>query len=172
MSDRLVGLGNCSASLRLFIGNRPALPDRLKRNAVTALQSDEMAALIAANSNHWRKIFNLYAKLSFALFANTQTPSWQHYRDQKLLQADSKQALLFSGWSMALTDAPVVNLICGKGYADTLGVLENAEDLGDGFFLPPVKRTLITPYFDYRALSNAKLAWLVNWLQTEFAELF
>lgn len=51
--------------------------------------------------NGWRKVFNVYAKVLFALpseyysFAK-QAVSWQAYRDELLLQQHSGTALLFS----------------------------------------------------------------------------
>lgn len=57
--------------------------------------ADEIADIADETSTHWRKIFNVYAKLLFELSPEKFT-CWQDLRDSLLLQAESNHCLLFS----------------------------------------------------------------------------
>ncbi|MEJ2043116.1 MAG: hypothetical protein P8X74_06905 [Reinekea sp.] len=165
--DTILGLGDTDARLRVFIGNQPYLPQGFKLRSLVPLAPGELDLLIEENSNHWRKIFNIYAKLCFALHPN-QTTSWQEYRKQHLLQAEHRHALIFSPWRKQQAQTDAITLICGKTYATNLGLLAHCDDLGDGFFIDSTERLLVTPYFDYRALSNQRLKRLTDLITRYF----
>jgi hypothetical protein len=90
-----VGLGNIDAKLVFYIKNRPPLTTYESLNCVKAIVPSEIAHICQETGNHWRKIFNVYAKLLFEL-SSKQFSSWQHLRDDFILQAHSDNCLLFS----------------------------------------------------------------------------
>lgn len=166
MPEVIFGLGDHSACLRVFIGNQPELPKRLAGSGLHPLADNDMADLVTANSNHWRKVFNIYAKLCFEIFLDHTATTWQDYRERYLLRHGENHSLVFTPWSTSFSTNDAVNIICGKTYAQNLGLLEKAQRLHDGFFNTVHHNTFIAPYFDYRALSNTKVRWLINYLQT------
>ena len=149
-----VGLGDADARLVVFAPHRPPLEPYLGLNRLQPLNPGELAALVSATGNHWRKIFNLYAKLLHRL--EPREASWQDCRDQRLLQAGSGCALLFSAPPLPSNNS--WQLVMGKAYAESCG-LDQLNDLcrENGFRWSPSRRLILTPYFDYRALSNARL---------------
>jgi len=153
-SQPVIGLGDAEARLLVYAPHRPPLEPYLSLDRLQPLASDELAALVSATGNHWRKIFNLYAKLLHRL--DPQEASWQDCRDQRLLQAGCGCALLFSVPPRLST--PAWHLVMGKAYAGSCG-LDQLDDLrtGHGLHWSPSRRLILTPYFDYRALSNARL---------------
>lgn len=154
-----IGIGDSQASLKVYIANRPPLPEFELLKDLRPLSAGEIAAIVCATGNHWRKIFNLYAKLVFEL-GGTSQPSWQGYRDNCLLQADSGQALLFSEPELGQGDT--VHIVAGYSHAEALDLGDGLEAVGSGFRVDGERRLVISPYFDYRQLSNAKLAELVG----------
>lgn len=160
MKSELSGLGDAQPQFTVYIANRPPLEEYQAIQGIRAMQCGEIARIAQLTGNHWRKIFNVYAKLVYAL--NTQGfASWQQYREEFLLQKGSKQALLFSQPDLR---QPGLHLIMGRTYARGCTknlMLETALFAVDSDFqIAPEQRLLVTPYFDYRQLSNAKLAQL------------
>ena len=114
-------------------------------------------------------MFNVYAKLLYALdkkhFSFSKlAPTWQQYRDQYLLQAESGTALIFSppDFSLLSNDAEVktLHIICGRTYAKQL--VNNGLDvqltwLDEEFAIDVAQAVIVCPYFDYRQLSNHKI---------------
>ncbi len=138
-----------------------------------AMQKGDIDLIYQHCGNGWRKLFNVYAKLLFALDPQlfpfpTQAASWQQYRDQFLLQKASDTALLF--------DAPLLNpaentihLIAGRTHAKQLierGLACQLHWLNEEFAIDPINKVLVTPYFDYRQLSNEKIAFSAGLLKT------
>lgn len=160
------GLGDAQSRFSVYIANRPPLDDYQQLVGVQAMQPGEISHIAQQTGNHWRKIFNVYAKLVYALEPQGFA-SWQHYREEFLLQKHSKQALLFSAPDLS---RPGLHLIMGRAYArayigtcaanDDKNLALNAELLAvdADFQVDPKKRLVVTPYFDYRQLSNEKLA--------------
>ncbi|MCE2570307.1 DUF6942 family protein [Motilimonas eburnea] len=165
-----IGLGCTHMKLAVYIANRPDTADYQQMTEFRALQKGDIAAINLACGNGWRKVFNVYAKLVAALgepyqSAHPKPATWQDYRDSHLLQRHSKTALLFSAPSFPL--APnVTHLIMGKTYANQLLRQANLFDqlvwVEPYLALLPKQRLIVCPYFDYRQLSNAKLARLVE----------
>ncbi|WP_432695470.1 DUF6942 family protein [Marinobacterium sp. YM272] len=135
-------LGPKEPRLTLYIPHRPA-------GLGTFAQPPKVADLLTQNSNHWRKIITLAAKVA------APDADWQHFRDQHFFD---QVALVFSS---ELEQTPGWHWIGGKENQARFGLqtanlppLPKAEDL----FIDPARRLLLTPYPDYRQLSNRKVA--------------
>lgn len=159
-----IGIGDPGAWIRVHCPNRPPMPEYGRRTTLLPAAPGELDTLVAVTGNHWRKIVNLYAKLIHAL--DPQYGRWQDDRDNRLLQAGSGTALLFS------EPAPLdqaLTLVMGKTYAQACGLTEDRiPDLmpdPEGIRVSPSQRLILTPYFDYRQLSNARLAALATLIQ-------
>lgn len=85
--------------------------------------------------------------------------SWQAYRDTQLLQAGCNEALLFSPPSFVHRDR--IHIIAGKTYAGELGI-ESLEWLDTRFAVSESQRLIVSPYLDYRQLSNERITRLVE----------
>lgn len=161
------GLGNKEAKIQVYIENIPPLPQYQHLNTVKPMDQGEIADIAMQTGNHWRKIFNVFAKLAYPL-NNENFTCWQHLRDQSLLQENSHYALLFEPpefnkikpHNLAEKQPPVLKLILGKGYASKLNLSEQALWLDNDFAVNTEQRYIICPYFDYRQLSNIKIVQL------------
>lgn len=140
---------------------------------VTPLIEGEINVINHACGNGWRKVFNVYAKLLYALDKkhfdySEKAPTWQNYRDKQLLQTQSKTALLFSSPQL-IPNREIVHIICGKGHAKALinsGKVEaNLIWLDEEFAIDKENKLIVCPYFDYRQLSNIKIECLARLLQ-------
>ncbi len=162
MHNTPIGLGNPDAKLVFYIRNRPPMPTYENLTRVKALMTGDIANICLEAGNHWRKIFNVYAKLLFELQPR-QFSSWQHLRDNSLLQAESAHCLLFSVPRLAATHGTAIthvkqlHIIIGKGYAEQLGLSQDCTWLSDDFAINQKSGVIICPYFDYRQLSNKKI---------------
>jgi len=169
MNNTAVGLGNRDAKLVFYIRNRPPLPAYQNLTNICPLVAGEIAHICLETGNHWRKIFNVYAKLLFELQPK-QFTSWQNLRDTALLQAESDQCLLFSTPKL-MADlsgdkaAKKLHVILGKGYAEQLGLSQDCTWLSDDFAINAPLSIIICPYFDYRQLSNKKISQLTGLIQ-------
>ena len=161
MNCEAVGFGSCDYRLAVCIGNRPLLPEYQTLGLIKPLERGEIAHIVDKTGNHWRKIFNLYAKLMFQLDSSTET-SWQNYRDNVLLQKGSGHTLIFSDPKCLLGSGETAFIISGKSYAQGLGIFDATVSIGDGFYIDVLRKTIVTPYFDYRQLSNRKLDMLTS----------
>lgn len=141
------------------------MPEYQQLTLISSLTSSEIDAINAACGNGWRKVFNVYAKLLYALdkkYFNYSTfaISWQKYRDLFLLQHNSQTALLFSP-PQASTNSNSLHIICGKTYAKHLlatgQLAANFVWLDDEFAIDRSRNLVVCPYFDYRQLSNIKI---------------
>lgn len=186
------GLGNDNAKIIFYIRNRPPLATYQNLNSVKPLIPGEISHICQETGNHWRKIFNVYAKLLFELSAN-KFSSWQQLRDEQLLQAQSQHCLLFSAPNLTpnLTPSCTTNtapyrhktsnpqtahtadfttampeeklhIVLGKGYAQELNLCRESTWLSDDFAINPEIGLIICPYFDYRQLSNVKITQLAG----------
>jgi len=105
----MIGLGNKNAVIHVYIQNIPPLEEYQKLANCRPMQQNEINAIVQSTGNHWRKIFNVYAKLIFQLqqtaeskysklnqskrFITVSFKSWQDFRDNELLQKTSEQCL-------------------------------------------------------------------------------
>jgi len=179
-----VGLGSAGAQLNVYIANRPPLERYENLNGFTALGPGEITNVAKETGNHWRKIFNVYAKLVYGLdekieytlcqkkaaacfnFGSQGHDSWQSYRDAALLQAGSDTALWFSqklNLSQGSSSGQSLHLVMGRQYAASL-VLPAMVAFDADFSVNREWRVIVAPYFDYRQLSNKKLEVLVGLL--------
>lgn len=158
--------------IKVFMANRPPLAEYQNVAETCALSFGEIARVTAETGNHWRKVFNVYAKFiySLGLVADNHDvlryKTWQQYRDNKLLQADSQTQLHFDhqGLSRVLanTDGGAVRIVMGKAFAER--VLSNSQLtwLDTHFAINAELGIIVCPYFDYRQLSNARIEVLVS----------
>ena len=163
-----IGLGCNHYSIGICIENAPPLTEYRQLDSITPLINDEIRSIGQQCGNGWRKVFNVYAKLLFALPAEKFTfsklaDSWQDYRDLYLLQAHSKTALLFTP-PVPTTNS--IHIIAGRTYAKKL--LANTLKvpdliwLNEEFAISKNSRLIVSPYLDYRQLSNIKIEFLVK----------
>jgi len=153
-----VGLGSESFMLAIYMPNRPPLDQYQYIDGLTPLVPGEVAEIARLTGNHWRKIFNVYAKLAFKL-CDEGYASWQQLRDDSLLQPGSNYALLFSAPGFA---ANTIHIVAGKQHAHTLGVSEGVVWIDRYFAVNRAKRLIVSPYLDYRQLSDARIDVLVG----------
>jgi hypothetical protein len=174
-----IGFGDRDFSFAVYIANKPGMYEYQSLSVVMPLVKSEIDAINQSCGNGWRKVFNVYAKLLYALDKeyftfSTKEPSWQSYRDNDLLQEKSKTALLFSTPVFSipkLTDSQEkVHIICGKGHAKALIESENLTVnlvwLDEEFAIDRQNKLIVCPYFDYRQLSNLKIERLAGLLKT------
>ncbi|MFK3873679.1 MAG: hypothetical protein ACJAVX_001107 [Pseudoalteromonas rhizosphaerae] len=160
-----IGFGDPTFKVAVYIANVPPMPQYTNLSTVTACADGQIASINQACGNGWRKVFNVYAKVLFALpsehyhFAKL-APTWQHYRDEQLLQPNSQTALLFS--PPVLNNNNTLHIIAGRTYAKALlqqGHLKcQLQWLDEEFAIDKVNKLIVCPYFDYRQLSNIKIA--------------
>ena len=169
-----IGFGDSDFSFAVYIANKPNMLEYQNLSTVLPLVAGEISAINQSCGNGWRKVFNVYAKLLYALDKESfnftkQAPTWQNYRDKYLLQAQSKTALLFSAPQLE-PSKDIVHIICGKAHAKALisnGKLNaNLVWLDDEFAIDSQNKLIVCPYFDYRQLSNIKIERLANLLRS------
>ena len=166
MSSQLIGLGDNSFRVGVYVAKAPPMPYFEALAQLEPVASGQINSINQHCGNGWRKVFNVYAKVLFALpsehysFAK-QAVSWQAYRDELLLQQHSGTALLFS--TPVLTESKnQLHIIAGRTHAKSLiqqGKLNAQFDwLDDEFAIDKSQNIIVCPYFDYRQLSNIKIA--------------
>ncbi|MCB5226509.1 hypothetical protein JAO78_006740 [Alishewanella sp. 16-MA] len=175
VSELAIGFGVPQAQICVYIAKRPPMQEYAALRNIQPLSLGEITAINQTCGNGWRKVFNVYAKLLFALapqrFTFQQTAgSWQQFREQYLLQAGSNTALLFS--MPQLTPASQrIHIIAGRTHAKTLvsaGLNAQLHWLNSEFAIDQQQRVLVCPYFDYRQLNNEKIQ-LLSTLISELA---
>lgn len=174
-----VGFGNQGFDVAIYIANRPPIDDYPKLMKLRPMAKGEVGYICARTSNHWRKVFNVYAKFIFELRGSaSQYASWQEYRDGALLQAHCREALLFSAPKLHKNMGdlrlpanqsskliPTVHIIAGKTYAQALN-LGFALHWQDKYFaVNETHRVIVSPYLDYRQLSNVRITQLVAYVK-------
>ena len=165
----LLGLGDPQAQFKVYLANRPAFSFAHVQTDIIALQKGEITAVGQVCGNGWRKVFNVYAKLMFALSSEStiamqrnEFVDWQTYRDQRLLQQNSRTALMFNDYQATPTDSDVVHIIMGRTYANSLDLPPSLQWLDREFAIDHKFKLIVCPYFDYRQLSNIKIIRLVE----------
>lgn len=158
-----LALGDANARLRVYIANRPDFVFAHHGREICSVIDGEIAAVGNACGNGWRKVFNVYAKLLFALpdtfTFKTGFSTWQAMRDASLLQLNSNTLLSFSP---PTCEEPGLHIVMGKTYAKGLAIADSLFWLNDDFAINQQKRVIVCPYFDYRQLSNIKIDTLVG----------
>ncbi|WP_146074435.1 DUF6942 family protein [Pokkaliibacter plantistimulans] len=137
MLNTSLHLGSQAPHITLYIPHCPLLPPDVDP------QYPNVPALINANSNHWRKILTIYAKLA------SPSADWRSYRDQQLLQ---HEALLCQSTSLAQHEG--WHWVAGRANWEGLGMTHSqCQEIVTG----QVWRKgslLLTPYPDYRQFPN------------------
>jgi hypothetical protein len=170
LSNTLSGLGDQYAEFNVYIANLPAFSEYSSLGCIKPLSAGEIHAIGLACGNGWRKVFNVYAKLLFALNAENivslqGAKNWQHFRDHVLLQCWSNTGLLFLAPQLHRAkgqNSNVVHIIMGKTYANSLNLPHSLTWLDHEFAIDTDSKLLVCPYFDYRQLSNIKIIRLVE----------
>lgn len=163
------GIGRMDANLRVYIEHRPPMQSYQSLTYVKCLELGEISSIVAESGNHWRKIFVIFAKLAFALNQeNTVSANWQEYREKMLLQNSANECLIFAAERLSEYKGKLIQIVSGYGYAQKMGLFPlegeeglSLENLGDGFYWNVSNAVIVTPYFDYRQLSNVKIDYLV-----------
>ncbi len=165
-----IGFGDSAYRVAVYAAKGPPMAEYQGMDKLNPLVPGEIGHINSASGNGWRKLFNVYAKVLFALpdgpFAfQGLAPSWQQYRDRQLLQADSGTALLLS--PPRLDQRPdALHIIAGRTHARALlarGELDaSLAWLDHEFAVSQEHKLVVCPYFDYRQLSNIKIARLAE----------
>lgn len=167
MTKKLIGLGSSNSKINFYIANRPPFDNYPVMQNFRALQAGELGYIVKHTSNHWRKAFNVYAKLLFDFHQMTDRKDlparWQEYRDLELFQSHSQEALLFS-YPELNKNRDNIHIIAGKTYGATLD-LPPLVWLDSYFAINKQHRLIVAPYPDYRQLSNERIAQLITLIQ-------
>lgn len=168
MKEKPIGLGSHKSIINFYIANRPSIDDYPVMNELRGLAMGELTHIVKHTSNHWRKAFNVYAKLLFDWYRlknrKDLPDSWQAYRDLELFQPHSHEALLFSPPQLN-KQSQVIHIIAGKTYAANLN-LPPLIWLDAYFAINQEYRIIVAPYPDYRQLSNKRIARLIELMQS------
>ena len=158
----LIGVGGEQARLAVYIANRPPLPEFSQLSTFRPMVGGEIQCIADLTGNHWRKIFNCYAKLSYSLVPK-KFSSWQQLRDNQLLQSGSDEQLLFSRPLIDKTN--VIKIICGRTYFKDLNLKIDIDWMDAYFGISLPLRLIVSPYFDYRQLTNLRIEQLAGYIQ-------
>lgn len=158
--------------IKVYMANRPPLEEYATVELIDNLPQGEIKRIATETGNHWRKIFNVFAKLMYCLAENKKDDllqkysSWQDYRDFSLLQQGSHTQLYLgcSAGSLALvkSSSSDIYLVMGKTFAESVLLTDNLVWLDKDFAVDREQRLIVCPYFDYRQLSNLKIEYLVG----------
>ncbi len=162
----MIGIGNPNAQLIVYNANRPPLDEFKLLTNIRGLKQGEIRLIGELTGNHWRKIFNCFAKLIFELQPK-HFKTWQTLRDNELLTDSGEELLLFSKPNIhaARTGSNAtspIHIISGKTYFSQLSLNIKVEWLDDFFAINSQYKLIVSPYFDYRQLSNIKITQLVS----------
>jgi len=173
--DALFGMGSGSFDIAFYIANRPPMEPYCSLQTLQPVQVHELASIAKNSSNHWRKAFNVLAKCLFELRSSGHAAmsgsslirpvdTWQQYREAVLLQAHSCEALIFSRPALSIIEkgkAGPVHIIAGKTYAENLALDIPFHWLDRYFAINRHYRLVVSPYLDYRQLSNERISRLI-----------
>lgn len=168
LSTDVKGLGDRNARVRVYIANRPAFSLNRDDKGVVGLTHGDIDAIGKACGNGWRKVFNVYAKVLYALPEKLQFKQgdrWQQFRDTHLLQANSNTALIFNEPSEF--DASALNIITGRTFAQEMRIAGSLYWVTPEFAICKRLNLVVCPYFDYRQLSNVKILYLIDLIDRE-----
>lgn len=156
---KTLGFGDDNYVLGLCCEHHPEMPEYQALDLLTPLNQPALSRIVSHTGNHWRKIFNVSAKLLFELnFQLHSAQSWQEYRDDCLFSGHSLSALI---WSEPIYSQHRLHIITGKTYALGLPFGDEFVWLNNQFAVNEQLNLLVCPYLDYRQLSNKKITELV-----------
>ena len=164
MALALQRLGENSAAICVYIGNQPRFDFTFQNASYHSVTQGEIEAIGKACGNGWRKVFNVYAKWLYAspktFYPHAHNYSrWQDFRDGLLLQENSDTALIFD--APDFSNPKKIHLVMGRTYAKTLNLPNTLVWINQDFAIDVANNLVVCPYFDYRQLSNCKIAFLV-----------
>lgn len=172
--SNVAGFGNPNGAIHVYIQNRPQFFVPGAEEGVVGVNGEIIQQINTSCGNGWRKVFNVYAKWVFDLYqqlpahqtllARQDCVTWQQYRERELLTYSGDTALLFSPLA---TQAPV-NIVMGRTYAKSLGLTDAAQWIQHDFGVIERQQIIITPYFDYRQLTNEKITFLTSLVKTRW----
>ncbi|WP_434017515.1 DUF6942 family protein [Thalassotalea sediminis] len=170
----ILGLGNHQAAINVYVETAPNIPNLTDQENCRWIRKNEIHAIGQQAGNGWRKVFNVYAKVVYEL-ATKETcrySSWQHYRDEQLLQQGSSFCLWLAvnsnEFQNKLSHHSGLNIVMGKGYATRLNIAKQCFWLSEDFAIHQQKQLIICPYFDYRQLTNQKITYLCQLITQSF----
>ena len=167
-NSEVVGVGASKVRLAIYIANRPLNDQYPSLQSLQPLMAGELQNIVANNSNHWRKAFNVFAKIlwevDWAELTGNAASCWQDYRDHHLLQAHSSESLLFSPPEIT---ASHIKIVTGKTYAAELA-LPSLDWLDAHLAINAAHKLIVCPYLDYRQLSNERIARLAALIKVHF----
>ncbi|SET06985.1 DUF6942 family protein [Thalassotalea agarivorans] len=182
MTQQTIGLGQSDARICVYIANTPQLTPYNQLSSVRELQAGHINEIGQACGNGWRKVFNVYAKVMFALSSqlclssktdgviatiSQQYDRWQSYRDQRLLQNKSETGLFFTAPDTS-KQSEQLHIVMGRQYAKSLN-LPSLKWLNNEFAISEAHNLIVCPYFDYRQLSNIKIVYLTELILAHFS---
>ena len=154
------GFGAQQANLIVYCANTPKT-SLLQLNTITAICYPDIEKINADNGNGWRKIFNVYAKLLFEINPLTYK-SWQDLRNDFLLQTHCNHQLVLNPIDIPSDDDSTLQILMGKTFALTHFNESEINWIDSNMGKIHNKNIYITPYFDYRQFSNAKIEQFVT----------
>ncbi|WP_372766735.1 hypothetical protein [Pseudoalteromonas sp.] len=167
-----VGFGCNHYRIAFYVEKMPLFSRFALPKTLIELPTGAIKEIGTSCGNGWRKQFNVFAKFIYALHPSVfdvrnQAASWQQYRDNYLLQSGSQTALLFSPPN--ITKTPIIHIIAGRSYAKKLlsdGLLETELTwLNQEFAFNNEHNLLVSPFLDYRQLSDIKIDFLTQMCQ-------
>ena len=168
-------IGSANADIQFYLPNAPIFPENWRYGS-----SDAISQLIAVNTNHWRKIVTIMAKITSpavgtqlhsgvitGMRKGMSAPIWKDYRDTLLL----KHLEAINIGANQLQPHARWHIVCGQSAALCLGLkLSDANPIvgADGkvderiLALDVIQegvsnKVLITPYLDYRQYPNISI---------------
>lgn len=162
--------------IKVYTANRPPLKEYEILDELSAIEEGEIHRISLETGNHWRKIFNVYAKIMYSMAIKKadsnilRYKTWQLYRDGMLLQVGSKTQLHFSSpglvQALSIEDHDCARIVMGKTFAESLLRGIELTWLDKDFAINKKLAIVVCPYFDYRQLSNARIETLINIIST------
>ena len=138
-------IGRATPRLVLYLPHRP-------KAFVELTQTPCVETLLSNNSNHWRKIITILAKV-----CGPDCDDWRSFRDKVLFDdsalssASNLHANLKSTWHWV---GGKENLQRFTGLEHSALPLKDCKQVS----IDPAKRLLLTPYPDYRQLNNSTIS--------------
>ena len=162
-----VGFGSPESPIKIYIANRPPIDSYPIMQELRSMLPGEIDHIVKHTSNHWRKVFNVYAKFLFdwqTQTSNNMLTRWQDYREQALFQDSSVASLLFSPPQF---DDPSAHfhIVAGKTYAALLS-LPSLVWIDQYFAFNQKHHLIVSPYPDYRQLSNDRTMTLITLMKS------
>ena len=162
-----VGFGSPESPIKIYIANRPPIDNYPIMQELRGMLPGEIDHIVRHTSNHWRKVFNVYAKFLFdwqTQTLNNVLTRWQDYREQAMFQDNSVASLLFT--PPRFDDATArFHIVAGKTYAASLN-LPPLVWIDQYFALNREHQLIVSPYPDYRQLSNDRTMTLITLMKS------